>query len=222
MAQYKTGRDTKEKIMEASKSLFYEKGYNNTTFGEICRLAEVNSGLISYHFKGGKCEIARKIYNELMLYYQGRALELFPRETSEIKMVVSLGFHQKMFYKDEKYRRFSAEYSTVGLSDLSYDEYTRNIPLVYDRLNREHDVLRTKFYFAVIEGMDTKAETFISENIAQLPFEKTLSMLSEIYLWFLDRAQINEIIDRALDLLKKTQVTNTGFSVSVKILESDE
>ena len=29
MAQYKTGRNTKEKIIEASKSLFYEKGYNN-------------------------------------------------------------------------------------------------------------------------------------------------------------------------------------------------
>ena len=66
MAQYKTGRNTKEKIIEASKSLFYEKGYNNTTFNEICAKAEVNSGLISYHFKGGKCEIAKKIYKNFV------------------------------------------------------------------------------------------------------------------------------------------------------------
>ena len=36
MKKYKTGRETKENIMEAARELFYEKGYKNTTYNDIC------------------------------------------------------------------------------------------------------------------------------------------------------------------------------------------
>ncbi len=215
MAQYKTGRNTKEKIIEVSKSLFYEKGYNDTSFNEICAKAEVNSGLISYHFKGGKCEIAKKIYKELMIYFQGKTLELFPGESNEVKMVMSLGMHQKIFYKDPKYRKFSAEFSTEGLSALSFDDYTKTIPLVYDRMSKEIDDIRVQFYFAVIAGMDTKAETFIAQNIEHLPFEKTMFMLNELYLWYLDRTEREQIINKSLSLLESLDISNNEFNVSV-------
>lgn len=215
MAQYKTGRNTKEKIMEASKALFYEKGYNDTSFNEICAEAGVNSGLISYHFKGGKCEIAKKIYNELMIYYQGKTLELFPGESNEVKMVLSLGMHQQIFYKDPKYRKFSSEFSKEGLSTLSFEDYTKNIPLVYDRISKEIDEIRVQFYFAVVAGMDTKAEAFIAQSIDRLPFEKTMLMLNEWYLWFLDENERNKTVKRALELLKTVQITNDEFNVCV-------
>jgi AcrR family transcriptional regulator len=45
-------KDTKEKLIQASKSLFSEKGYNGTTVKDIADAARMNVSLVSYHFNG--------------------------------------------------------------------------------------------------------------------------------------------------------------------------
>ena len=42
---------TSERIIEACGRLFYEKGYINTSYDDICREANINRGLIHYYFK---------------------------------------------------------------------------------------------------------------------------------------------------------------------------
>ncbi|HBH12072.1 MAG TPA: hypothetical protein DDX29_02965 [Clostridiales bacterium] len=49
--RYKKGIETRNNIINASKSLFYLQGYNNTTVQKIADLASVNLGLLSYYFK---------------------------------------------------------------------------------------------------------------------------------------------------------------------------
>ncbi len=51
MANYENGLDTKAKIIDACKELFYLKGFEKTTFKDIGELAGVNQGLIVYYFK---------------------------------------------------------------------------------------------------------------------------------------------------------------------------
>ena len=50
MATYAAGNETKRKIEEAARSLFYKHGYNNTTYAQVAKLAGVNLGTIVYHF----------------------------------------------------------------------------------------------------------------------------------------------------------------------------
>jgi len=61
MGRYKKGLKTKNKIIQASKSLFYFNGYRKTTVQSIADLADVNLGLISYYFKS-KDNIAKSIF----------------------------------------------------------------------------------------------------------------------------------------------------------------
>ncbi|QSX08090.1 TetR/AcrR family transcriptional regulator [Alkalibacter rhizosphaerae] len=52
---------TKNKLLEVSNHLFYEKGYEGTKIRELTRLAEVNHSLIYYYFPNGKVDIAYKL-----------------------------------------------------------------------------------------------------------------------------------------------------------------
>lgn len=50
MANYENGANTRQAIVAACKRLFYEKGYYETSYGDICKAAHVNRGTIYYHF----------------------------------------------------------------------------------------------------------------------------------------------------------------------------
>ena len=216
MARYSTGRTTKEKILKVSKDLFYEKGYHETSYNEICQKAEVNPGSIAYHFNGGKSGIAKCIYNEMMIYNQGKTLEMFPHEDNIVKMVISLGLHQKLFFQDPAYRRFSAEYSEECLSVMSVEDYKHLIPIVYDRISKEMDEMSANFYFAAISGMDNRIEPFIRENLDRLSYEQAVTLICELYLWFLEKNERDEKIKRALFLLKTVEVKNEEFNITVE------
>lgn len=57
--------NSKNKILNAAKELFAEKGYSATTIREIALKADSNSALIQYHFKG-KQGLLIAIISELM------------------------------------------------------------------------------------------------------------------------------------------------------------
>lgn len=51
MANYENGAYTRQAIVKACKLLFYEKGFRETGYSDICKAAHVNRGTIYYHFK---------------------------------------------------------------------------------------------------------------------------------------------------------------------------
>lgn len=50
MGSYENGAFTRRAIVDACKKLFYEKGYHETSYADICEEAHVNRGTIYYHF----------------------------------------------------------------------------------------------------------------------------------------------------------------------------
>ena len=65
MATYAAGNETKRKIEEASRTLFYRHGYNNTTYAQVAKMAGVNLGTIVYHFKSLD-HLANMIYQDIV------------------------------------------------------------------------------------------------------------------------------------------------------------
>lgn len=51
MSNYENGATTRQAIVQACKQLFYEQGFHETSYGDICKAAHVNRGTIYYHFK---------------------------------------------------------------------------------------------------------------------------------------------------------------------------
>lgn len=104
------GKDTKKKILNSAKKLFYEQGYTATTVAQITDDAGVNNGLFTYYF-GSKSAAAGNIANEYRL---------------NLRNTVS----QKMFYLYKQYNlalgiaveyRKSTEITTSDQNLLRFD-----------------------------------------------------------------------------------------------------
>mgnify|MGYP003678511471 CR=1 FL=1 len=71
--QRKDGEATRMKILEAACCVFSEKGFRDATVQEICRRAEANPALISYHF-GDKASLYEAVWRRCVR----RAREHYP------------------------------------------------------------------------------------------------------------------------------------------------
>ena len=51
MVKRSAGEKKRDLIVSVCKKLFYEKGYNNTTYNDICTAADIPPGTITYDFE---------------------------------------------------------------------------------------------------------------------------------------------------------------------------
>lgn len=64
MATYKKGVETRERIFQSAKKMFYEYGYKNATIEKIAADASVPIGLVNYYFK--KNEMLSVVYTQFI------------------------------------------------------------------------------------------------------------------------------------------------------------
>ena len=64
MATYKKGVETRERIYQSAKKMFYEYGYKNATIEKIAADANVPIGLVNYYFK--KNEMLSVVYTQFI------------------------------------------------------------------------------------------------------------------------------------------------------------
>jgi AcrR family transcriptional regulator len=64
MAAYKKGIETKERIFQSAKKMFYDYGYKSATIEKIAEEAKVPIGLVNYYFK--KNAILSLIYTQFI------------------------------------------------------------------------------------------------------------------------------------------------------------
>lgn len=64
MATYKKGIETRERIFQSAKKMFYEYGYKSATIEKIADDAKVPIGLVNYYFK--KNDILSIIYTQFI------------------------------------------------------------------------------------------------------------------------------------------------------------
>lgn len=114
---------TKKEILDASRKLFYEKGYRQTSFKDICQIAHVYRGTIYYYYKE-KSILRRDV---MMEHFMG-CLRLAERFCEDKRYSAFLA-HYIQWYKflhDPKTRLFMIEYyedepvyqEGLGLSDF--------------------------------------------------------------------------------------------------------
>lgn len=106
MGKYQNGLETQEKILDACRTLFYEKGYDKTTFSDICKMTGINQSAIHYHFKS-KENLLQLIYsatvkknNELVEFYSDRSTSALAKFFFGGELYLYKAYH------DAGYRRF--------------------------------------------------------------------------------------------------------------------
>ncbi len=106
MGQYENGIETTNRILEASRKLFYEEGYQTTTFADIAELAKVNKSAIHYHFRS-KENLLGIIVNDATERNNAVAGQYFTRNTVPLSKYLFSGMiYNFKLYTDDKYMRF--------------------------------------------------------------------------------------------------------------------
>ena len=216
MAGYKTGQKTREHTLRICRKLFYEKGYRETSFGEICQEAEVNPGTISYHFKG-KTKIAQTIYAEIMYTYQQRLKELIPDLDDLEFTLLCISVHVKFLYEDYGYRRFISQMGTDCLKEFQEDQYKTLSPAAYRYLQAQLDPEKFDFVVTASVGYDGLISAYISRNIDTLPFEKAVHYISELYLYFMNYEVLKPHIDHVLEMTQNLNVRCKNFDITIHL-----
>lgn len=145
MASYKTSKDSKNRIIETCKELFYLQGYTKTTYIDICKKANSNPGLINYYFKT-KQNIAAHIYEQFMSMIKESVktylINHYGKYDLQYGTTLEIRIFTELLNRDERLRTFYYEICDTGLeydSDVLYEFYkmhvdTYNLPFCDDEI----------------------------------------------------------------------------------------
>ena len=208
MARYENGAETREKIIDACQKLFFEKGFTQTTYLDICKEAHVNQGSIYYHFKE-KAELFRVVDQRENQKNRAFARRLLPKDApAYMEWMIDIYVYWHRFFCDPQYRRFMSTPGSSPFSDLDeYYYYWHHLSAFipdYDVFFREH-VLD----FTICTGIDRHLGMYAMENLdAYTPNELTEYELRVFMSIFqIERERIDRILERV-----RTVIGNVDFS----------
>lgn len=126
MANYENGAYTRQAIVQACKQLFYEKGFHETSYSDICETAHVNRGTVYYHFptkEAMRLEVQWEYATE-----NKRIAEKYCPDT-RYQYIVAMGLFWEQIQSSSNLRRFTLQSCIdlpvyTGKKDLTHFYYT--------------------------------------------------------------------------------------------------
>lgn len=212
MALYQKGKDTKDKILEVSKKLFYENGYTNTSCKHICKEADVNLGLIHYYFKTKK-NIASIIYTQFLVQVKKyvKNIMTYKFDNYELKYATAVEnwIYYNLFLSNEKYRKFFYE---ICKGNLLIDENTNIIESFYQLHVNTYNLNINTNEIKLIRVSSAALNMGLVEKYVENYFDMTIDELSEYKIrnvfrfMKLSESQIDDIVSESYKIYKKIDV----------------
>ncbi|MFZ7120517.1 MAG: TetR/AcrR family transcriptional regulator [Eubacteriaceae bacterium] len=116
--------DNRDKIIDISTKLFYEYGYNKTSFQTIANYCGITKGLITYHF-GSKANLAKEIVQKYNIEFKNsidtKIYCTFKDYNLSYSVVAQIFILHQMYKDDEKALRFYLEYLDSGFKNQFAD-----------------------------------------------------------------------------------------------------
>jgi AcrR family transcriptional regulator len=134
--RYKKGIETRNNIINASKSLFYLQGLNATTVQKVADLASVNLGLLSYYFK-----TKNNIINIIFEDFFDKVYEIVDLQAENANDVILIHMVKEriiydILFKDSNNFRFFKEVIDKNIVLKLFEERTYNN---YCKINLENN-----------------------------------------------------------------------------------
>lgn len=135
MAQYENGAFTRRVVVDTFIRLFYENGFHETSYGDICRESHVNRSTLYYHFKDK--EVMRY---EAVWEYTAMDRKLIEKycTSSENVLVQAMYLMWIQVKNDAKFRRF------IYQACLDYPMYTGKMDYTHYYLMISENVFGTR------------------------------------------------------------------------------
>ncbi|WP_010651199.1 forespore capture DNA-binding protein RefZ [Oceanobacillus massiliensis] len=134
---------TKQKVIDAASSLFFQKGFDGTSVRDIAEKASVNVSLISYYFKSkqGLLEYAVAEYYEIYL----KTLEETMEKSNTFSPLEKLN---ELIFTIIQYKQSNHQLTCFIHRELSLDSvFVREMAVTY--LAKENYFIRQSFFEAI-------------------------------------------------------------------------
>jgi len=206
---------TMKRIIASAEVLFYSQGVNQTTQQDIANLADVNRGLIHYHF-GSKQAIALHISRRFTRELNRITAELFFKDEEDI-VFRSIAQGRILFntlFSNRNFERFFMEEMHGRILSESeedspvYRDFCRECAYLGLDLSPEEMLL----YSAAISSVEHKLFAAKTTGMSTLSAEEIVTIYNRIHLSILGyspEAQ-QQLIDRAIALSRRIRFVNNG------------
>lgn len=145
---------TKQKVVEAASSLFFQKGFHGTSVRDIAEYASVNVSLISYYFnsKQGLLEYAVTNYYEMYL-------TIVNEEITNNEHIHPIEKLKKVIYAIIQYKTDYFQLTSFINRELSLDStFVREMTVTY--LAKENHVL-SELFFPILSKENKKQRFYL-------------------------------------------------------------
>lgn len=132
--------NNKKKILDFATKLFYEKGYNDTTFETIAEHCEITKPLITYYFATKSnlaSEIIHKYTSEIKNYITEKISNNYDNYNLQYGTAVEIMTLLQLYKDDQKALRFFCEYMNSGF-ESHFPKNIENILSFYKMHDRHY------------------------------------------------------------------------------------
>lgn len=197
MGTYAAGDATKERIKDAARLLFYEQGVTSVSDAAICRAAEVQRGLVSYHF-GGRGSLVAAIYQEFAELLRAVVRDHFAIDDPVLSYCVLEHLLLELLHRDEIMRRFYVE--IIQYPEVSDEE-----------VHVQHEQFSAILASRKDLGLSDRLK--IAVAMSQGTFNETVRCIENGYL----SSEIKEIID--IDLMMSMSLLGFDSQYAERVVE---
>lgn len=222
MGNYDVGIQTRNRILKVCRKLFYEKGYDATTFDDICREGRFNKGTVHYHFRG-KYNIARQIFINFVIDSNTLADRImgnkYPSASLQCRAAVHLRNYISLFFSDENLKRFYYDISREiefrgfhGIGESYHSGYMADINPCLTEKDR-------KLFTAAIMGVSASVNLHYVNGFLDIPFEEYLDDRITLFYRLLnvDKERIETIIAESKDVYSGIKIGLKKYMQPVEI-----
>ena len=211
---YKKGIETKEAILRTAKKLFFETGYEATTFRKIGEELGINHNLVTYYFSG-KQPLAEQILVDFFIEEDNILSKIFSGKNIDSICYYALKnrLHYKILARNPKVFRFYLEAVT---SDFLHNVFL-TIPGIWDSYEAifAQYKLKKRYPKEYYASMETASEVEIIKRFKSEMYE------DDVFLYFIEsilpvyigvpEEDIDKAFKKAKEMLKDVDVTGFTF-----------
>lgn len=224
MANYENGLETKSRIINTCKELFYTKGFDQTTFKDIGRTAGVNQGLIVYYYKT-KNILANTVFQDVMTEMMTQIDSLFSEEDTLTRYFISDFLYFRLLYEDECFRNFIENCCSNGILTKSSvamkKEYLKYYDEIINYFEDEYiaDLTLKEGLIAVFDGMKDTYSLYICQNHKKMTVDVAATNYITIYCHLMNIPQdvYGAKMLHAELLTNQTEISVENFQFQIKL-----
>lgn len=203
MPKYNRGYETKNKIVNAAKQLFYDKGIAATKIIEICKIAGVSSTNFKYYFDN-KYDIANEISGSLLVNVYN-FIDLHTDSSIKLnsvqKNITSAMLFYPIIFSDDKNILY---YYEVLKNKSVFSVQSKNVRRIYQRYIIDLNLDISEDDFKYISAGDLGIRRELALEFIEKEYDITVyEFVAKIYfltgrLFKIDDALISQYIEEAL------------------------